>query len=119
MTQHDDVAYLGHMLDTAREAVASLHGIAYEQFTGDQNLRFALAHRVQIIGEAARRVSPGTRESIDLPWADIIGMRHKIVHDYLSIDFDLVWSTAINDLPELIAVLERTLPGEPPICRPG
>lgn len=113
MTQHDDLAYLGHMLETARDAVASLTGVTYKQFASDQNLRFALAHRVQIIGEAARRVSEETRQAFDLPWIQIIGMRHKITHDYMGIDFDLVWSTAVNDLPQLIATLERSLPDEP------
>ena len=106
MTQHDDLSYLGHMLETARSAVNSLVGISYQQF--------ALAQRVQIVGEAARRVSQSTRDTLDLPWHEIIGMRHKIVHDYMGIDFDLVWQTAAEDLPKLIAALEEAIPHESP-----
>jgi uncharacterized protein with HEPN domain len=109
MTQHDDVAYLGQMLETALGALLAVDGISYEEFTSDANLKFALAHRVQIIGEAARRVSSSTQQAIDLPWSEIIGMRNKIVHDYLGVDFDLIWKTVIDDLPGLTETLQRTV----------
>jgi uncharacterized protein with HEPN domain len=76
-------------------------------YDNDENLRLALAHLVQVIGEAARRVSPsGQTTHPQIPWREITGMRHKIVHDYLNVDEDVVWEVVTGDLPPLIALLE-------------
>lgn len=59
-----DLVYVGHMLDTAKKAVSKTHGLPRETYDADENLRFALIHLIQIIGEAGRRVS---REFCDEP----------------------------------------------------
>ena len=109
--QEDDRVYLGHMFDTARKAVEKTRGATRSSYDADENLRLALAHLIQIIGEAARRVSAEFRRShTDVPWAEIIGMRHKVVHDYLNVDEDIVWEVATGDLPRLVAALEKIVP---------
>lgn len=110
----DDLLYLGHMLDTAREALQAMEGIGRQTFEADKNLRLAQVHRIQIIGEAARRVSAAGRQSLPaIPWAQITGMRHKVVHDYMTIDYDIVWDVLKRDLPPLIAALEAAVPKRP------
>lgn len=108
-----DPVYVGHMLDMARKAVAKTDGVTSDMYEGDENLRLALTHLVQVIGEAGRHVS---REFCDehpeIPWQDIVGMRHKVVHDYLGVDEDIVWQVVTEDLPPLIASLEKIV--EPP-----
>jgi uncharacterized protein with HEPN domain len=105
--QHDDLPYLGHMLDTARQARSKVEGIDRATFDADENLRLALAYLVQIIGEAARQVSDeGKAAHPEVPWREITGMRHRIVHDYMNVNFDVVWSVVTDDLPDLIVVLE-------------
>src|SRR5262249_16448534 len=98
-----DLVYVGHMLDVARKAVGKKAGIPRGTFDADENLGLALIHLIQTIGEAARQVS---REFCDahpeIRWADIIGMRHKVVHDYLGVDEDIVWRVATDDLPQLV-----------------
>lgn len=109
----DDSVYVGHMLDTARLAASKVAGITREAFDTDENLRLALAHLIQIIGEAARQVSPTFREAHpQTPWAKIIGMRHRVVHDYLHVDYDVVWGVVSVDLPALIEALAGILPAE-------
>ncbi|MCH7701688.1 MAG: DUF86 domain-containing protein [Planctomycetes bacterium] len=109
----DDLIYVGHMLDTARLAAAKVAGITREAFDTDENLRLALAHLIQIIGEAARQVSPTFREAHpQTPWVKIIGMRHRVVHDYLHVDYDVVWGVVSVDLPALIEGLASILPAE-------
>jgi uncharacterized protein with HEPN domain len=77
-----DLVYVGHMLDMARKAVSKTQGISRETYDADENLRLALIHLVQTIGEAGRQVSREFRDNhFDIRWADIIGMRHKVVHD--------------------------------------
>jgi uncharacterized protein with HEPN domain len=83
------------MLDLVGKVVAKTERIAREEFDRDENLRLALAHLLQTIGEAARRVSRELQaQHSEIPWAAIIGMRHKVVHDYMGIDEDVVWRTA-------------------------
>lgn len=110
---NDDWVYVGHMLDTAGKAVSRIRGRSRPSFDADENLRLALAHLIQILGEAARRVSSTfQRAHPEIPWNEIIGMRHKIVHDYLEVDEDIVGQVVSSDLPPLIASLERIVPPE-------
>jgi uncharacterized protein with HEPN domain len=105
---HDDMVYLGHMLDTAQKITAKVHGLSKQNYDADENLRLALVHLIQVIGEAARHVSNEKQGALpDIPWREITGMRHKIVHDYMDIDEDLVWEVATVDIPPLVVVLER------------
>src|SRR6476469_118139 len=107
----NDLLYFGHMLDMALKAYAKTQGISRVDYDNDENLRLAFAHLMQIIGEAARRVSPEGREAhTDISWREITGMRHKIVHDYFSVDEDVVWEVVTRDLPPLISILERIVP---------
>ena len=72
-----------------------------------------IAHLVQTIGEAAAHVSPATRKRHpEIPWKQITGIRHRIVHNYLDVDYDVLWQVATCDLPRLIAQLEDILPPE-------
>ena len=67
----------------------------------------ALTRLVEIVSEAANRVSDVTRQAqADIPWPRIIGMRNRLVHGYDVIDYDLLWDTVTSDLPPLIAALE-------------
>jgi len=71
----------------------------------------ALIHLVQVIGEAARQVSAEFAAAHpEIPWAIITGMRHKLVHDYLGVDEDIVWQVVTTDLPSLVAALEPLVP---------
>jgi uncharacterized protein with HEPN domain len=76
----------------------------------------ALTQCLTIIGEAAARVSGEGRDAAPgVPWRDVVGMRNWLVHAYFNIDLDTVWDTVVDDLPPLIAALERILtpgPGE-------
>jgi uncharacterized protein with HEPN domain len=113
--QKDDLVFVGHMLDTARAIVGRLAGRSRAEFEANEDLRLALAHLIQTFGEAARRVSPEFRQAHpQVPWKKIVGMRHKVVHDYLHVNYDIVWTVATENLPPLLAELERLVPFEPP-----
>ena len=115
MSKRSDLLYLGHMLDTARSAYSKISAVTRPEFDRDENLQLAVTHLLQIIGEAARRVPEVARAKYpDIPWSQIIGMRHKLVHDYFEISLDDVWRTANEDLMPLIATLEKHTPPEPP-----
>jgi uncharacterized protein with HEPN domain len=112
--QKDDLVYVGNMLDTTRAIVAKASGKSRSDFDADENLRLALTHLIQTLGEAARHVSLGFQQRHpQIPWSKIIGMRHKVVHDYLHVDFDIVWAVATINLPPLLIELERIVPLDP------
>jgi uncharacterized protein with HEPN domain len=107
----DDRIYVGHMLDLARSAVAHVDGVDRAAFDENEILRLALVHLIQTIGEAAARVSDDFRRThAEVPRREIVGMRHKIVHDYIHVDFDIVWGVATSRLPTLIEQLEQIVP---------
>ena len=81
-----------------------------EDFDDNEQLRLAITHLLQIIGEAARRISPEFRAIYpEIPWQAIVEMQSKVVHDYLNVDEDVVWSTVKNDLAPLVLALEKIL----------
>jgi uncharacterized protein with HEPN domain len=107
----DDLVYIGHMLDTARAASAKVAAISRANYDNDENLRLALAYLIQTLGEASRLVSADFKAThSDIPWRNISGTRHHIVHNYLNVDFDILWDVVTTDLPPLIAQLERLMP---------
>lgn len=110
MTRHDDIVRLRHMLDHAREAVAMLAGKERADLQSERMLELALVRLIEIVGEAAARVSPEGQERYPLiPWREVVGMRNRLVHGYDSVDLDVLWDTIEDDLPPLIAELERIL----------
>ena len=73
-------------------------------------LTFALIRCVEIIGEAASRITPEFRERYsDVPWGDIIGMRNRLIHAYYDVNLDTLWKTVENDVPFLIERLEEIM----------
>ena len=76
----------------------------------DRKLNLALVRLLEIIGEAAARVTPEVRDRYpDIPWLDIIGMRNRIVHGYDQVDFDILWDVMDLHLPSLVTELQRIL----------
>lgn len=106
MRRPDDALFLD-MLVHARRISSKIAGISRAAFDRDDDLQLALVYLIQVVGEAASRLTPEQRDAhASIPWRDIIGMRHVIVHDYFRIDLDVVWDTARNDIPRLVGALE-------------
>ena len=108
MSKRDDKVCLADMHRHAGEAVELLGDSSREDLRRNRVLQLALTRLIEIVGEAANRVSPAARQNVTtIPWAAIIGMRNRLVHGYDVIDYDLLWDTVVIDLPPLIASLER------------
>ncbi len=110
MTQHDDIVYLRHMLDHAREAVAMIGGKVRDDLRSERMLELSLVRLVEVVGEAAARVSPeGQAKHQSIPWPRVVGMRNRLIHGYDQVDLDILWDTIEYDLPPLIIELEKIL----------
>jgi uncharacterized protein with HEPN domain len=106
-----DAGYLLDILNAARAAHTYLNGCTFDAFLEDPQRQDAIIRRLEIIGEAARRVSLETRSSLlSLPWEQMIGIRNVLIHDYDNVDLDIVWDTVSKDLPGLIQELEKVVP---------
>lgn len=103
-----DEARLRHMRDSAHDVVEFSHGRTRADLDSDRKLVLALVKSIEIIGEAAYQVSPATRREIAaIPWDDLVGMRHRLVHAYFDINLDILWRTAVEDVPRLLSLLDR------------
>ena len=96
---------------TARDLVA---GMSLQAFLEDRRTQLAAERALELVGEAARRISIGFRDAHpELPWRSIVGLRNVLVHDYGEIDEARVFAVAVRDVPALLVVLEPLLPPEP------
>jgi uncharacterized protein with HEPN domain len=108
-----DQAFLLDILQSARMALSYLHGLDREEFLADTMRQDSVLRRLEIIGEAARRVSAQTRSSHPgIPWKEMVSMRNLVIHDYDDVDLDIVWDTIHRDLPYLIREIEPLVPPE-------
>src|SRR5271163_3441573 len=105
-----DIIRLRHMLDAAREALSFIAGRSSEDLSRDRMLVLALVKEIEIIGEAASRISDDSRKALPrIPWPKIIAMRNRVIPPFAEGDLLIVWDTLTGALPELLRELEITL----------
>lgn len=110
-----DEAYLLDMLIAAREAVAFSADLTWEAFERSSLHQYAIAKALENIGEAARKVSDETKAAhTEIPWEQIVALRHRIAHDYFSLDLIRIWQIVQEDIPVLIRMIEPLVPPEEP-----
>ncbi len=110
MSRREAAVRLRHMLDHAREAVEMAHGKARSDLDSDRKLNLALVRLLEIVGEAATRMTLAERNQYPgIPWEGIVGLRNRLIHGYDSVDFDILWQIVTKDLPPLIKSLEKVL----------
>jgi len=102
------------MLDAAREALDFAQGKTEYNIGDDRRLVLSLVKEIEIIGEAASKVSEPTRRQLpEIPWQDIVDMRNRLIHVYFDIDVGVVWDTVSKDLGPLVTALETALKPQP------
>jgi uncharacterized protein with HEPN domain len=102
-----DKEYLLDIFEAAKAAVSYIQGKSEDEFFHDVQCQDAVIRRLELIGEAARRLSDSTRESLcDLPWKEMIGMRNRLIHQYDDVDLSIVWNTVQQDMPVFIERLK-------------
>ena len=107
-----DTQYLLDILESAKIAVSHVSGRSWDEFEQDIQCQDAVVRRLEIIGEAANRVSPDRQSELaNLPWRAMIGMRNLMIHRYDAVDFKIVWDTVQRDLPSVIQQIEKILFG--------
>ena len=111
MSHRESLVRFRHILDHAREAVSMASSKTREDLDSDRKLNLALVRLLEVIGEAASRTTAEDRGRCpQVPWSEIVGLRNRLVHGYDSVDFDILWKIVNDDLPPLIAAIERIVP---------
>lgn len=110
MSKRDDRVSLEDMRAHAREAITMLNAKDQNYLLQNRMMQLALTRLIEIIGEAANRVSAKTQERYShVPWSEIIGMRNRMTHGYDNLDLEILFDTVAHDLPNLVIMLDEIL----------
>lgn len=108
----DERVYLGHIRDAIND-IKSYAAAGETAFLADRMQQDAVIRKLEIVGEAVKRLSETTRaRRPEIPWKQIAGMRDRLTHDYFGVDLDLVWRVVERDLQKLDTAIAHLL-GEP------
>lgn len=109
----EEAAYFLDMFLAGQDAISHAAGLSKRQFEKSRLHQDAVVKALEVIGEAAARISLSTRDvHADIPWGQIIGMRNRLVHAYFELNLDIVWETVQVDVPVLVKKLEPLIPPE-------
>ena len=98
------------MIDAGEEALSFTSNVTEENFSKNRMLILSVIKDIEIIGEAAAKISEETKLKYpNIPWKDMIGMRNRLIHGYFDVDIKLVWNTTCNNLPQLLKALKKIL----------
>jgi uncharacterized protein with HEPN domain len=113
MTLHDPWVRVRHMRDHAQEAIELLGERSADELKSDRTVQLALVQLIEIVGEAASRVDAEIRTAhFNVPWQLAAGMRHRLIHGYDLIEYEIVYDTVKVDLPALVVQLDEILPSD-------
>ncbi len=104
----DDISRISHIIQAAEQAIEFTKDRKRSELDQNVMLGLALVRLLEIIGEAAWRVSEAMRSRYpEVPWRDMTDMRNRLIHGYFDIDLDTVWETVTAQLPPLVSQLRQ------------
>lgn len=110
MSRHEDTVSLRQMLDHIEETAAIVEGRTRKDLESDRVFFLALLKLVEIVGEAATRVSDTTQAGHPgIPWREIVGTRNRLIHGYDAVDYEIFWEIVTADFPPLAEEIKRLL----------
>jgi uncharacterized protein with HEPN domain len=102
--------YLEDILDAMGKAEILLEDVAYEQFAEDFRINFAVVRALEIVGEATKRLPLSLREEYpDIPWRGMAGLRDRIVHEYDTVDMEILWAVVKDEIPRIRPQLQQVI----------
>jgi len=108
MPRHNAAVRLRHMLDHAREALVMAQGRTRADLDSNRMLNLSLTRLLEILGEAANKVPSDERAKYpQIPWPELVGLRNRLIHGYDQVDLDILWQIVTQDLPPLVAELDK------------
>lgn len=115
-----EASFLQDILTACKKIEAITASTTEERFLGDEVLPAAVLHHLTVIGEAINRLPPELRaRHPGVPWQQIVAVRHRIVHAYFDLDWQILWNAAVDDIPQLRHQVSRILESEFPESKSG
>jgi uncharacterized protein with HEPN domain len=107
MTDRTELDFLEDIRLAALKALEFTAGMSQLAFEADEKTAYAVVRALEIIGEASKRIQSRIRQmSPETPWRSMSGIRDKLIHDYVSVNLEIVWKTVAEDLPKLVPQIE-------------
>lgn len=107
---HYPEEYLRHILDEISYIEGATLHLAKTDFLSDETLKRSFVRSLEIIGEAVKKIPQDFRSGHpDIDWRRIAGMRDRLIHDYMGVDYSIVWDAVSNKLPELKKAIQSIL----------
>jgi uncharacterized protein with HEPN domain len=108
--KRDITLYVSDILENIADAGRFISGLTFEQFVKDKMVVNAVVRSIEIVGEATKHVPAEIRaRRPDVPWKDMAGMRDKCIHDYVGIDYEVVWTAVKVEFPEVRSKIQSLL----------
>jgi len=105
--------YLRHILDETKYIMNQTESLSQDEFIQNETLKRAFVRSIEIIGEATKKIPDDFKQKCpNIEWRAMAGMRDRLIHDYLGIDYDIVWDVIINKIPMLQQEVEQILQSE-------
>ena len=113
MSKRRDSECLSDIREAIRRILTYTADMTYPQFMEDVKTQDAVVRNLEILGEAAKNLSPNLRKSHSkIPWKELMGVRDKMIHHYFGINYDIVWTIAKDELASLLPQIEKLLSKE-------
>ena len=110
MVSENDIERLSHIVRSIKKIEKYTEDVNLEEFESNEMLQDAIFKNLEIIGEAAYRITDNTKEAFNhIEWRKIEGLRHKLVHDYYKVDLEIIWQTKNKSLPNLLRDVKEIL----------
>lgn len=107
MSKSDEIEFIGHIFEELKFVINTTNSLTFELFIEDEVIKRAVVRALEIVGEATKNLSIDFRQNYNqVPWKFMAGMRDKLIHDYMGVDYRLVFKTAKEDVPELFDYIE-------------
>ncbi|HQP49274.1 MAG TPA: DUF86 domain-containing protein [Spirochaetota bacterium] len=105
--RRDDSIYVLHAIEAAEKAIQFVEEEERTSLEKDEKLSLALIRLLEVIGEAVSGISESTKNKYpEIPWKKMVAMRNRLIHGYFDVNYDIVWDTIKNDLPDVILLLK-------------
>ena len=96
--------YLKHIQDECSYIISVTEHLAFEDFMANETLKRAVVRSLEIIGEATKKIPADIKlKQNSIPWKNMAGMRDRLIHDYIGVNYTIVWDVMINKIPEIQA----------------